>query len=43
VSTVFAKSQVVLWRRDVNQFSLVVRRSFSDYIWRWIVDAGARE
>lgn len=43
VTTVFAKTQVILWRTDSEQFSLVIRRSFSDYLWRWIVDAGSRD
>ncbi len=42
VTTVFAKSQVVLRRTAEDSFQLVVRRSFSDYIWQWIVDAGSR-
>ncbi|KAG1694644.1 Sarcosine oxidase subunit gamma [Nymphon striatum] len=36
VTTVFAKSQVVLKRTGENHFQLIVRRSFSDYIWQWI-------
>ena len=42
VTTVFAKSQVVLKRTGEDSFQLIVRRSFSDYIWQWIVDAGSR-
>lgn len=42
VSTVFAKSQAILRRLDAEQWELVVRRSFADYIWRWLVEA-ARE
>ena len=40
VSTVFAKSQAVICRLDEDEWELVVRRSFADYIWRWLVDAG---
>lgn len=43
VTTVFAKSQAVICRTGDDSFQLVVRRSFSDYIWQWIVDAGSRE
>jgi len=43
VTTVFAKSQLVLRRTGDNQFQLIIRRSFSDYLWKWIVDAGSRE
>ncbi len=42
VTTVFAKSQVVLRRTGEDNFQLIVRRSFSDYIWQWIIDAGSR-
>ncbi len=42
VATVFAKSQATLRRLDAEQWELVVRRSFADYIWRWLVEA-ARE
>lgn len=43
VTTVFAKSQLILRRTDNDCFQLIIRRSFSDYIWQWIVDAGSRE
>jgi len=39
VSTLFAKSSAVIRRLDEQSFELVVRRSFSDYIWLWIQDA----
>jgi len=42
VTTKFAKSQVIIIRTGAESFQLVVRRSFSDYIWQWIVDAGSR-
>lgn len=42
VTTKFAKSQVIVTRVAANGFQLIVRRSFSDYIWQWIVDAGSR-
>ena len=39
VTTHFAKASVVMSRLDDRRFMLVVRRSFSDYVWRWIEDA----
>lgn len=39
VSTLFAKSTAVIRRTGEQCFELVVRRSFSDYIWLWIQDA----
>jgi sarcosine oxidase subunit gamma len=41
VSTVFAKHQVILRRRETDAFELLVRRSYADYVWRWISDASA--
>lgn len=42
VTTKFAKSQVIVTRVAADGFQLIVRRSFSDYIWHWVVDAGSR-
>ncbi len=42
VTTKFAKSQVIVTRVAADGFQLIVRRSFSDYIWQWMVDAGSR-
>lgn len=39
VSTLFAKSTTTIRRTGEQRFELVVRRSFSDYIWLWIQDA----
>ncbi|WP_286237887.1 sarcosine oxidase subunit gamma [Neptuniibacter halophilus] len=39
VSTVFAKSTATVRRKSEQQFELVIRRSFADYIWLWIQDA----
>lgn len=39
VTTHFAKASVVMNRVDERRFMMVVRRSFSDYVWRWIEDA----
>lgn len=40
VSTVFAKAAVVLRRPTEEGWELVVRRSFADYCYRWLLDAG---
>ena len=39
VSTVFAKSSAVIRRVGEDQYELVVRRSFADYLWLWLQDA----
>lgn len=39
VNTVFAKSQATIRRVGQDDWELVVRRSFADYIWRWLLDA----
>ena len=36
VNTVFAKTQVTLRCIAVNQYELIVRRSFADYVWHWL-------
>lgn len=41
VTTVLSKSQATLRRVDEQDWELVVRRSFADYIWRWLKDASA--
>jgi sarcosine oxidase, subunit gamma len=40
VATMFAKSQATLRRIETDQWEMIVRRSFADYIWRWLVEAG---
>ncbi|WP_280552902.1 sarcosine oxidase subunit gamma family protein [Halomonas sp. 25-S5] len=40
VTTVFAKATVILRRPDEQCWELVVRRSFADYTYRWLLDAG---
>lgn len=40
VTTVFAKTTAVLRRPDEARWELIVRRSFADYLWRWLLDAG---
>ena len=42
ITTKFALSQIIITRTASDSFQLIVRRSFSDYIWQWIVDAGSR-
>ena len=39
VQTTFAKASALVSRTSKNSFDLVVRRSFSDYLFKWIVDA----
>jgi len=38
-STVFAKSTATIRRSGEQRFELIIRRSFSDYIWLWLQDA----
>ncbi|WP_162814047.1 sarcosine oxidase subunit gamma [Vibrio tetraodonis] len=38
--TTFAKSQIQIRRIGEQAFELVVRRSFADYLWMWLMDAG---
>ena len=40
VMTVFAKTTVILRRPAEDVWQLVVRRSFADYSYRWLLDAG---
>ncbi|MFY0992559.1 sarcosine oxidase subunit gamma [Halomonas sp. C05BenzN] len=40
VTTVFAKTSVILRRPDETRWELVIRRSFADYCYRWLLDAG---
>jgi len=42
ITSIFAKSQAVMRRTGSQSFQLIIRRSFSDYLWKWIVDAGSR-
>ncbi|WP_416138422.1 sarcosine oxidase subunit gamma [Halomonas sp. HK25] len=41
VTTVFAKANLILRRPTETRWELVLRRSFADYCYRWILDAGA--
>lgn len=40
VSTVLAKTQAVIRRTGEQSWELVIRRSFADYAWRWLAEAG---
>ncbi|MFT6287282.1 MAG: sarcosine oxidase subunit gamma [Halieaceae bacterium] len=37
--TTFAKATALISKTGDNAFTLVIRRSFADYIFRWIIDA----
>jgi sarcosine oxidase subunit gamma len=39
VQTTFAKASALVSKTADNSFDLVIRRSFSDYLFKWIVDA----
>ena len=39
VGTTFAKTTAVIRRVDTERWQLVIRRSFADYIYRWVLDA----
>ncbi|TBW55734.1 sarcosine oxidase subunit gamma [Marinobacter halodurans] len=41
VTTVLGKTQATLRRLGDNDWEIVVRRSFADYIWRWLLDAAS--
>ncbi|MEM8497052.1 MAG: sarcosine oxidase subunit gamma family protein [Pseudomonadota bacterium] len=41
VQTTFAKATALVIKRSETHFDLVIRRSFSDYIYAWIADASA--
>ena len=41
VSTTFAQAEVMVRRVNENAFELILRRSFSDYLWAWLRDAAS--
>ncbi|WP_207923162.1 sarcosine oxidase subunit gamma [Marinomonas flavescens] len=41
VTTHFGKATVVLHHQIEGTYLMVVRRSFADYVWRWLEDASA--
>lgn len=40
--TLLAKAGVLLWPISDESLELIVRRSFADYLWSWLKDAGAQ-
>ncbi|MFT4825300.1 MAG: sarcosine oxidase subunit gamma [Halioglobus sp.] len=40
VQTTFAKATALFCRRENGSFDVVIRRSFADYLARWLLDAG---
>ncbi len=36
INTVFAKAQATIRCIDTDQYELITRRSFADYVWHWI-------
>ncbi|PWI33571.1 sarcosine oxidase subunit gamma [Vibrio albus] len=40
VTSVLAKTTALVRRVDDSRWQLIVRRSFADYAWRWLADAG---
>lgn len=41
VQTSFAKATALVSQRDDGSFDVIIRRSFADYLARWLLDAGA--
>lgn len=39
VGTNFAKTQIQMQRTGEQEFELILRRSFADYLWLWLLDA----
>ncbi len=39
VGTVFARTQIQMRRVSEDSVELIIRRSFADYLWLWLVDA----
>ncbi|MEM7288808.1 MAG: sarcosine oxidase subunit gamma family protein [Pseudomonadota bacterium] len=37
--TMIAKAEIILWRTDEQTFRVECWRSFSDYVWKYLVDA----
>jgi len=37
--TIMGKAEIILWRTDENTFHIECWRSFSDYVWKHLVDA----
>ncbi|MEM7219706.1 MAG: sarcosine oxidase subunit gamma family protein [Pseudomonadota bacterium] len=41
VTVTLAKGQCLLRRIEADAFEMIVRRSFADYLWDWLADAGS--
>ncbi|WP_322529193.1 sarcosine oxidase subunit gamma family protein [Salinicola sp. LHM] len=41
VTTIFAKTSLILRQPQADCWELIVRRSFADYVYRWLLDAAA--
>ena len=41
VTTTLASAQAIMRRVANDEFELLIRRSFADYVWRWLCDASA--
>ncbi len=37
--TILGKAEIVLWRIEENEFRVECWRSFSDYVWKYLMDA----
>lgn len=37
--TIFGKAEIILWRISENEFRIECWRSFSDYVWKYLMDA----
>ena len=37
--TLVAKTDALLWPQNETDINLIVRRSFADYLWAWLIDA----
>ena len=37
--TIYGKAEILLWRMEENKFHIECWRSFSDYVWKYLVDA----
>jgi len=37
--TIFGKAEIILWRTGAQEFHVECWRSFSDYVWKFLVDA----
>lgn len=40
VQTLLGKSAVMIWAESVDTLGVIVRRSFAEYIWKWLVHSG---